>query len=192
MKGVAAQKAAYPHPAPAHSPVTLYGLKRVFRTGWDESARGREQGRDKRLVEPEQRCKSDSYQLLFRFTRGFFFFTSDLGNNPLQILDYRADLLLDYQAAGVKNPIISTTKAVKLVGRQPKSFAQKPLRPVTLNGEPRHLPRDRYPEPVLFEAVRQYEDCRQTAFKTPAFAVNRAKLRRLTQTRIFGQSSLDQ
>lgn len=83
MKGVAAQEAAYPHPSAAHGPVPLDGFERIFRTGWDESARGREQGREKRLVEPEQRCQGDSYQLLFRFARGFFFVTFDLGNNPL-------------------------------------------------------------------------------------------------------------
>jgi hypothetical protein len=44
---------------------------------------------------------------------------------------------------------------------------------------------------VLFEPVRQDEDCRQTAFETPAPVVNRAKLRRLTQTRIFRQSSFN-
>ena len=187
---MAAQQTPYPHPAPAQSPVPLDGLKRVLRTGWDESARGREQGREKRLVEPEQGCKSDSYQLLFRFARGFFF-RFDLGNNPLQIRDNGAGLFLNYQAARVKNPIISTTKAVKLARRQPKSLAQKSLRPVALNGESRHLPRGRYAEPVLFESVRQDEDCRQTAFETPAFAVNRAKLRRPTQTRIFRQSGLD-
>jgi hypothetical protein len=192
MKRVAAQQASYPHPAAAHGPVTLDGFERVFRTGWNESARGREQGREKRLVKPKQRCECDSYQLLFRFARGFFFVTFDLGNNPLQIRDYRADLLLNYQAAGVKNPIISTTKAAKLARRQPKSLTQKPLRPVTLHGEPRHFPRSRYSEPVLFEPVRQDEGCRQTAFETPAPVVNRAKLRRLTQTRIFRQSSLDQ
>ena len=188
---MAAQQAAYPHPAAAQRPVPLDGFERVFRTGWDESARGREQRREKRLVEPEQRCKSGSYQLLPRLTRGFFF-RFDLGNNPLQIRDYRADLLLDYQAAGVKNPIVSTTKPVEIAPRQTKSLAQKPLRPVTLNGEPRHLPRSRYPESVPVEPVGQNEDCRQTAFKTPAPVVNRAKLRRLTQTRIFRQSSLDQ
>jgi hypothetical protein len=192
MKGMAAQQAAYPHPAPAHGSVTFDGFERVFRTGWDESARGREQGREKRLVESKQRCESDSYQLLFRFARGCFFVTFDLGNNPLQIRDYRADLLLNYRAAGVKNPIVFTTKPVELARRQPESLTQEPLRPVTLHGEPRHFPRSRYAEPVLFEPVRQDEDCRQTAFETPAPVVNRAKLRRFTQTRIFWQSSLDQ
>lgn len=189
---MAAQQAAYPHPAAAHSPVTLDGFERVFRTGWNESARGREQGREKRLVEAEQRCKSDSYQLLLRLARGFCFVTSDLCNGPLQIRDYRVHLLLDYQAAGVKNPIISMIKPVELARQQPESLAQKPLRPVTLNGEPRHFPRSRYPEPVLAEPVRQNKDCRQTAFKTPTLAVNRAELRRFTQTRIFRQSSLYQ
>jgi hypothetical protein len=188
---MAAQQTTYPHPAPTHRPVTLDGLQRVLRTGWDESARGREQGREKRLVESEQRCKSDSYQLLFRFARGFFF-TADLRNNPLQICYYRVNLLLNYQAAGVKNPVISAIKSVELASRQPKSLTQEPLRPVTLNGEPRHLPRSCYPEPVMFEFVGQDEDCRQTSFETPALAINRAKLRRITQTRIFRQSSLDQ
>ena len=191
MKGVAAQQAAYSHPTPAHGPIPLDGFERVFRTGWDESARGREQGREKHLVEPEQGCNNDPCQLLFRFARGFFF-RFDLSNNPLQIRDDGVNLLLNYQASGVKNPIISTAEAVQLARRQPKSFTQKPLRPVTLDGEPRHLSRGRYAEPVLFESVRQEEDGRQTAFETPAFAVNRAKLRRLTQTRIFRQSCLDQ
>jgi hypothetical protein len=187
-----AQQAAYPHPASARGPVTFDSFERVFRTRWNESARGREQGREKRLVESEQRCESDSYQLLFRFARGCFFVTFDLGNNSLQIRDYRADLLLNYQPAGVKNPIISTIKTAEFARRQPKSLTQEPLRPVTLHGEPRHLPRSRYSEPVLFEPVRQQEDCRQTAFETPASIINRAKLWRLTQTRIFRQSSLDQ
>jgi hypothetical protein len=160
MKGMAAQQAAYPHPAPTHGPVTFDGFERVFRAGWNESARGREQRREKRLVESEQRCESDSYQLLFRFARGFCFVTFDLGNNPLQIRDYRANLLLNYQAAGVKNPIISTAEPVKLARHQPKSLTQEPLRPVTLHGEPRHFPRSRYSEPVLFESVGQNEDCR--------------------------------
>ena len=82
MKGVAAQQAAYAHPATAHGPVPLDGFERVLRTGWNESARGREQGREKRLVEPEQRCENDSCQLLFRFARGLFL-TFDLSNNPL-------------------------------------------------------------------------------------------------------------
>ena len=192
MKRVAAQKAAYTHPSAAHGPVSLDGFERVFRTGWNESARGREQGREKRLVEPEQRCKSDSYQLLFRFARGLFFVTFDLGKNPLQVGDYRPDLLLDYRAAGVKNPIISTTKPVELACLQPKSLTQEPLRPVTLHGKPRHFPRSRYPEPLMFEPVRQDEDCRQTAFETPAPVVNRAKLRGFTQTHVFRQGSLYQ
>jgi hypothetical protein len=112
MKGVAAQQAAYPHPTAAYGAVTLDGFKRVLGTGWNESARGREQGREKRLVEPEQRCENDSCQLLFRFARGLFFVTFDLGDDALQIRDYRADLLLNYQAASVKNPIVSTTKPV--------------------------------------------------------------------------------
>jgi hypothetical protein len=95
MKWVAAQQAAYPHPAAAHGAVPLDGFERVFRTGWDESARGREQRREKRLVESEQRCDSDSYQLLFRFARGCFFLTFDLGDNALQIRDYRSDFLLN-------------------------------------------------------------------------------------------------
>ena len=145
MKRVAAQKAAYPHPAPAHRAVTLDGLKRVLGTGWNESARGREQGREKRLVEPEQRCENDSCQLLFRFARGLFFVTFDLGNNALQIRDYRTNLLMNYQTAGVKNPIVSMAKPVELARRQSKSLTQEPLRPVTLHGQPRHLPRSRYP-----------------------------------------------
>lgn len=145
MKRVAAQKAAYPHPASTYGAVTLDGLKRILRTGWNESARGREQGREKRLVESEQRCENDSCQLLFRFARGFFFVTFNLGDDALQIRDYRADLLLNYQTAGVKNPIVSTTKPVEFTRRQPKSLTQEPLRPVTLHGQPRHLPRSRYP-----------------------------------------------
>jgi len=145
MKGVAAQQATHAHPAPAHGPVTLDGLKRIFGTGWNESARGREQGREKRLVEPEQRCENDSCQLLFRFARGFFFVTFDLDDDALQIRNYRANLLLNYQTAGVKNPIVSTTKPVEIARRQSKSLAQEPLRPVTPHGQPRHLPRSRYP-----------------------------------------------
>ena len=118
--------------------------------------------------------------------------TFDLGDNPLQIRDYRVYILLNYQAAGVKNPIIPTIKPVELARGQPESLAQEPLRPIALNGQPRHLPRSRYPEPMLFESVRQDKDCRQTALKTPAPVVNRAEFRRLTQTRVFRQSSLDQ
>lgn len=191
---LAAKKPLQAHPTTFQRTVFLNGLPRVFRTRRLEPACGRQERRNRRLINPQQiknqklhLSNAEARTLVRDYLPTSLRIAVRLGSlrNAADDLSKLCERPFQFRpqqtSPRIQHPIVFRRHGVKLDLAQPECLSQKSLGPISVMRLADRLLRRRNTNPMDISPVGQKKDRHKTAFDAKTLLVNTKKLGALSE-----------